>query len=144
MFLYLTKTFYCFYAISFIHLSAYINHIYITSSAKASGSFTSSSISLYPLYISYTKTNSIWIMYSLEIRVPIVRNFLLPSHITLSCFFFFFFIIGLYFLISAVTAQKYNPTAELVMPTGTQINEANAETEIQIVIFEAKISKCST
>ena len=83
-------------------------------------------------------------MYSLEIRVPIVRNFLLPSHITLSCFFFFFFIIGLYFLISAVTAQKYNPTAELVMPTGTQINEANAETEIQIVIFEAKISKCST
>ena len=43
-----------------------------------------------------------------------------------------------------MTAQTYNPTAELVMPTETQINEANAETEIQIVIFEAKISKCST
>ena len=80
----------------------------------------------------------------LEIRAPIVHKFLLPSHITLSWFFFFFYIIDLYFLISVVTAQTYNPTAELVMPTETQINEANAETEIQIVIFEAKISKCST
>ena len=43
-----------------------------------------------------------------------------------------------------MAAQTYNPTAELVMPTGTQNNEANAETEIQLVIFEAKISKCST
>ena len=80
----------------------------------------------------------------LEIRAQIVRNFLLPSDITLSYFFFVFIIIDLYFLILVVAAQTYNPTAELVMSTGTQNNEANAETEIQLVIFEAKISKCST
>ena len=80
----------------------------------------------------------------LEIRAPIVRNFLLPSDITLSYFFFVFIIIDLYFLILVVAAQTYNPTAELVMSTGTQNNEANAETEIQLVIFEAKMSKCST
>ena len=40
-------------------------------------------------------------------------------------------------------AQIFNPTAKLVIPTGTQTNEANAEKETQVTA-EAKISKCST
>ena len=36
------------------------------------------------------------------------------------------------------------PAAELVMPTGTQTNEANAEIETKLVTIETKISKCST
>ena len=35
--------------------------------------------------------------------------------------------IHLYFLISAVNAQILIPTAELVIPTGIQTNEAEAE-----------------
>ena len=58
--------------------------------------------------------------------------------------FLFFFVIDLYFLIPAVTAQIFVPTAELVIPTGTQTNEANAEIETQQIIVETKISKCST
>ena len=37
-------------------------------------------------------------------------------------------IIDLYFLIAAVTARLFIPTAELVTPTGTQTNEAEIET----------------
>ena len=36
------------------------------------------------------------------------------------------------------------PTAELVVPAGTQTNEANAEIETQPVTVETKISECST
>ena len=36
-------------------------------------------------------------------------------------------IIDLYFLIPAVISQMFIPTAELVMPTGVQTNEANVE-----------------
>ena len=56
----------------------------------------------------------------------------------------FFFIIDLYFLIPAVIAQCFIPTAELVIPIGTQTNEANAEIETQPVIVGTKISKCLT
>ena len=35
------------------------------------------------------------------------------------------------------------PTAELVIPTGTQTNEATSEIETQPAIVEATISKCS-
>ena len=35
------------------------------------------------------------------------------------------------------------PTAELVIPAGTQTNEANAEIETQPVVVQARISKCS-
>ena len=37
----------------------------------------------------------------------------------------------------------FNPNAELVIPTGTKTNEANAETEMQPVTVETKISKFS-
>ena len=41
-------------------------------------------------------------------------------------------------------AQNFNPTAGLVILTGTQTNEVNAEIETQPVTVEAKISNCST
>ena len=36
------------------------------------------------------------------------------------------------------------PTAELVIPTGTQTNETKAEIEMQTVTVETRTSKCST
>ena len=57
---------------------------------------------------------------------------------------FFFLIIDSYFLLPAVIAQIFNPIAELVIPTGIPSKEAKAEIEIQSVIVEAKIRKCST
>ena len=56
----------------------------------------------------------------------------------------FFFIIDLYFLISAVNAQIFISTAKLVIPTGTQTNEANAKIKTQAVTFETKIGRSST
>ena len=81
---------------------------------------------------------------ALEIRTSIVFNLTFPNNTVLSCFFFFLFIIYLYFLISAVIAQMFIPTSELVIPTGTQINEANEEIEMQPVTAEDRISKFST
>ena len=40
--------------------------------------------------------------------------------------------------------KMFIPTAELVIPTGTQTNEANAKTETQPVPAENKTRKCST
>ena len=85
-------------------------------------------ISLYSLNTLFTETNSSWLIYesikALEIRNSIVFNFLsFPNNTNLSYFFFFFFfIIDLYFSISAVMAQIFIPTAELVIPTGAQTN----------------------
>ena len=56
----------------------------------------------------------------------------------------FFFIIDFYFLIPAVIAQIFIPTADLEITTVTQANEVNAEIEIQPVTFEARISKFAT
>ena len=36
-------------------------------------------------------------------------------------------------------AQRFIPTTELIMPTRTQTNEANAEIERELKIVEAKI-----
>ena len=41
-------------------------------------------------------------------------------------------------------AQICIPTAELVIPAGTQTNEASAETGTQLVTVESKLSKCSS
>ena len=54
-----------------------------------------------------------------------------------------FLIIDLYLLIPARIAQIFIPTADLVVPTGTQTNDVNTEIEIQPVTVEAKITKCS-
>ena len=65
------------------------------------------------------------------------------SSTVLSCFFFFFLKTYLHFLILAVLAQFFNPIAELVIPIGIPIKEAEAEMETHPVIVEAKIRKCS-
>ena len=49
----------------------------------------------------------------------------------------------LHFLIAAVTAQIFNPTAELIIPIGIRVIEAKAEIEIHLVIAEPKTRKCS-
>ena len=59
------------------------------------------------------------------------------------CFFFFFLVTDLYFLIPVVVAQIFNPIAELVIPIGIPIKEEKAENEIDPVIVETKIKKCS-
>ena len=43
---------------------------------------------------------------------------------------FFFFIIYLYFLLSAITAKNFNPTAELEIPKGIPTSKTKVETEI--------------
>ena len=80
---------------------------------------------------------------ALEIRTSIVFNISFTNNTILLRYFFFFFSIDLYFLIPAVIKQTFIPTAELVIPTGTETNEANSENETQPVIVEPKISKCS-
>ena len=54
-----------------------------------------------------------------------------------------FFMIELYFLIPAVIAQLFNPTAELVMSTAMASNEVNSEIETHPLIAETKPRKCS-
>ena len=44
---------------------------------------------------------------------------------------------------SSVIAKSFNPTLELVIPTGIQSKEAKTETELHPVTAEAKIRKCS-
>ena len=61
----------------------------------------------------------------------------------LSSFFFFFLIIELYFLIPAIIAQIFNPIAELIIPIGIPRKIATAAIEIDPVIVEAKIRKCT-
>ena len=65
-------------------------------------------------------------------------NFGFANNTILSCFFFFFLIIDL-FLIPAVTAQVFNPIAELVFPIGIPSKEIKADIEIHPAIAEAKI-----
>ena len=55
-------------------------------------------------------------------------------------FFFFFLIVDLNVWIPAVIAQFFIPMAELVIPTGTQTKEADAEIETQPEIVDSKIS----
>ena len=83
----------------------------------------------------------------LEITTSIVTNLYILFYILYILYFFFFFFIidfDLYILIPVIIAQMFVPAAELVIPTRTQTNEANAEIETQPVTVEARISKCST
>ena len=72
-----------------------------------------------------------------------VFNLVLANNTILPCFFFFFYIIDLCFLIPAIIEQVFNPTEELLMPTGIPTKETKAETETYPVTAEAEISKCS-
>ena len=59
-------------------------------------------------------------MKSFEIKTSMLFNLDFANNTILLCFFFFFLIIDLYFLITAVIAQSFNPIAELVIPIGKQ------------------------
>ena len=69
--------------------------------------------------------------------LDIVNNIILP------CFFFIFLIIYLYFLITAVIAQVFNPVAKLVILIGISTKETKEEMKTHAVIVEAKKIKCS-
>lgn len=58
-------------------------------------------------------------------------------------FFIYFFLFDLYFLITAVIAQLFNPTAELAVPIEILTSEVKAEIETQLVIAESNKSNCS-
>ena len=47
------------------------------------------------------------------------------------------------FLIATVIAQIFNPIAELVIPIGIPTKKAKVQMEIDPVILELKIRKCS-
>ena len=64
----------------------------------------------------------------------------LTNNTILSCFFLFLLIIELYFLISAVITQTFNPIVELAVPTGILVTEAKAEMETDTVILKIAIS----
>ena len=94
----------------------------------------------------FSETNLSWLIYvsteALEIRTSIVFNLSFPLNTILSSFFFLFFIIDLCFCIPAVIAKICIATAILIIPTGTQTYEVNAETDTQPLTVEAKIRKC--
>ena len=56
--------------------------------------------------------------------------------------FCFFLMIDLYFLIPAISAQIFIPTAELVIATGTPTNETNAEIETHPLTTAKNERKC--
>ena len=86
----------------------------------------------------FAERNSSWLIYEsiyeFEIRTSIVFNWYFPNNTIVSCSFLVFYIIDLYFLIPAVIAQIFIPTAELIIPTGIAIDEANAKIQLQPVI----------
>ena len=55
----------------------------------------------------------------------------------------FFSMVDYYFVVPAVIAQIFNPSAELVIPIGTLTNEANTKIVIQPATAETKIRKSS-
>ena len=77
---------------------------------------------------------------ALEIKAYILFNL---DFAILSYLLSFFSIIDLYFLISLVIAQIFNPIAELVIPIGIPIKESKAEIEIHPAFVKAKIRQCS-
>ena len=90
----------------------------------------SSFISPYFLSTLFNKTNLSWLICEakLWILTSTVYNLVFANNIILTCFFFFFLRIDLYFLIIAVIAQIFNPTAEFAMPIGIKAKEVKAKT----------------
>ena len=93
--------------------------------------YTEFFISLYSLKKLFLEAILSWLMHesikALEIRTSIVFNLSFPNSTILSCFAFCYnWLYNCLFLILAVIAQIFVPTEELIIPTETQINEANA------------------
>ena len=144
---YSIAVFCCFYNNSFICFSAY--------TTEAPGFFISY---LYLIFFYFyliiffstffIETNSSWLIYKwikvLKIKTSISFNLVFPRNTVLSYFFLFFLLIDLYLLIPTVVAQIFNPTAELIIPTGIPTNKINTEMETHSVIATVKIRKYST
>ena len=56
---------------------------------------------------------------------------------------FFLLIVGLYFLILRIIAQRFNHIMELIIPPEILIKEAKAETGIHTVTTNTTVRKCS-
>ena len=112
--------------LSYVFLLTSIIFIYYPEVSR----FFISFISLYSLNTLFTKTNLSWLIYEsikvLEIRVPIVFSSVFPNNF-ISSYFLYFLIIDFYIFIPAEILQVLNLTEELLIPTGPQANEANAE-----------------
>ena len=80
---------------------------------------------------------------ALEIKTSILFCLDFFRNTILSCSFFFFLVINLYFLISAVITQTFNPTTELLITTRIPIKEATVEMKAHRVTVETKIGNCS-
>ena len=78
---------------------------------------------------------------ALEIKTSTEFDLVFTNSTIRPRFFSLFVTIGLCFSIHAVLAQF--PTAELAIPTGTQIDEPNAEIETQPLTSETKATKHS-
>ena len=70
----------------------------------------------------------------------IVSSLVFGNNTILSCFLFFFvyFLDNIYLLLPEVIEQIFNPTTEIIIPTGTAPNEANAENKTKPLIAESK------
>ena len=101
---------------------------------------------IYSFGLLFLKTNSSGLINestkAYEIKTSVLFSLDFANSTILSIFFFFFLIIDLYFLITAVIAQIFDPIAELVIPIGILTKEAKAEMETHPVIVEAKIRNC--
>ena len=129
--------YYCFYIISFIPFSAYINYKYVVYSIEISGFLISSFVLLYS-----PNTTLSWLIYELikAFGNKKLKKFSLVygNNIILSSIFVFFLMINIYFLIPAAISQIFNLTSELAIPTGTPTNEVKSEIDIHPLIAETK------
>ena len=80
-------------------------------------------------------------MNQLEIKTSMLFNLDFANNAILPCFFLFFLIINLFFLIPTVTAQIFNPIAELLIPIGITNKEEKAEMKTHPLIVKAAICK---
>ena len=68
----------------------------------------------------------------LEIKAYLLFILDFDDNTILPCFFYFFLIIDLYFLITVIIAQIFNPVVELVIPIRIPVKEAKAEIDMHI------------
>ena len=80
---------------------------------------------------------------ALEIKTSMLLIQILLTILFYYASFSYFLIIDLYFLVSAVIAQIFNPVTEIVVSVEIPSKGAKAEIEIHSVIAEAKIREIS-
>ena len=120
--------------------SIHFHRFYIMCSTKFGGFLIAFFITLHSPNTLFNEINSRWLIYELinvlKITTSIASNLVFAGNTIVSCVSLYFLIIDLYLLLPSVIAQIFNPTAELVIPTGTPTNDANAEIETQPLTAE--------